>query len=76
MISLTTNTKRLENQISGQISDKSDHNSPSSKSAVLLRVYAAADFYASDKNLMLDPPSVDVDISTSLVSAGYSGAKR
>ena len=36
---------------------------PSDAALLFLRIWAAADFYTLDKNLMREPPSVDVDIS-------------
>ena len=39
------------------------HSSLTFTSAVFLRIYVTADFYTSDKDLMSNPPPVDVDIS-------------
>ena len=74
MTSLIINTKRLEDQTSDKYLNKRDFRGSASTSAILLRIYAAADFYASNNTLMLDPPPVDVDISMNLAIAGSSNA--
>lgn len=51
------------------------HSSLSLNSAIFLQVYAAADFFTSDKGLMTDPPPVDVDISKILFAVDSSCAK-
>ena len=68
MTLLATYSKRRANETFQNPSDDRIYSSLLLNSAVFLQIYAAADFYTSGKDLMLNPPPVDVDISKILLS--------